>query len=74
MANVRTYYTLAIRYSGGWTNDFGDWDRTVVAQELEDRRYGYDATLKKDMRIIATYGGEQVDIDAAIATLNSEDR
>jgi hypothetical protein len=68
---MRTYWTLAIRESGVWAPQFGDYDREVVEQERLDVLDGYDPPLKRDTKVIKS-GDLQADIDAAIAKLNAK--
>jgi hypothetical protein len=61
------YFTLAVRDSGTWSPQFGDYDRDVVAQESTD---AYSNYKRADRKIIRT-GDSHVEIDRAIAELNS---
>lgn len=52
----RPYYYILAREPHGWTVQFGDYDRKVVAQELEDSyvwRYRHDELRwpRKDLEI-----------------------
>ncbi len=67
---MRTYYTLAVRENGYWSEQFGDWDKECVEVELDDYASGFRSFKKKDMKIIKT-NGKQASINAAIAKLNS---
>jgi hypothetical protein len=67
---AKKYYTLAIKpnFEGAiWGPQFGDYDREVVAQELEDTK---DQWLKGSKFKIIKTGDKQADIDAKIAELN----
>jgi hypothetical protein len=66
----RTYYSLVVWEDDAWAQQFGDYSRKVVRDELEDYRYslGY---RRDQLRILAT-GDEQADIDAAVAQLNAD--
>jgi hypothetical protein len=64
----RPYYTLAVRYDGRWSCEFGDYARDVVEQELQDVRDN-SGIRKADLKIITT-GSSQAAIDAAITALN----
>lgn len=71
---ARKYHTLLICYphenipgAGNWQIHFGDYDKEVVKQELEDEHDS--GTFKKNLKIITT-GPKQADIDAAVAELN----
>lgn len=68
----RPYYTLAvIDGSPGcpWSPEFGDHDKAVVQQELED---WLDQGFKRRELKIITTGGTETEIMAAIAELNKE--
>jgi hypothetical protein len=68
---ARKYFTLVERNEDGkWYPQFGDWKREVVAQEIIDRRAGFEAPRAKDLKIIAS-GPRQVEINAAIAKFNA---
>lgn len=68
MLKSRPYYTLAIREHGRWAPQFGDYERSVVAQEARD---GYSQRRASDRKIVASLPDCDA-IDAAIATLNHE--
>tara|TARA_R110002020_G_scaffold336102_2_gene551226 strand:- start:576 stop:773 length:198 start_codon:yes stop_codon:yes gene_type:complete len=39
----RVYYVMQIEYAPGvWSPEFGDFDRSVVVQEISDRVDSYD--------------------------------
>ena len=43
MTDNRVYYVMQIEYAPGvWSPEFGDFDRSVVTQEISDRVDGYD--------------------------------
>ena len=43
MTDNRVYYVMQIEYAPGvWSPEFGDFDRAVVAQEINDRVDSYD--------------------------------
>jgi len=64
----RTYWTLAVKELGGkWTPQFGDYDRAVVQQELEDTKD--DWSKGSQFKIIKSGGGRK-EIDAAVASMN----
>lgn len=67
----RQYFTLAVKPEAEgnrlWSPQFGDYDRDVVAQELEDTKADWPAGSK--FKIIVS-GGKQADINAAIDKLN----
>lgn len=64
---ARDYFTLVVREDGRWGQQFGDYDREVVAQEIED---SYGDVRKADRKIIRTKPG-QADVNAKVAALNS---
>jgi hypothetical protein len=66
----RPYFSLLSRDAGPWAIEFGDYDREVVASELEDRVDHFVA--RKDLRIIKT-GETQAEIVAAVAALNEQE-
>ena len=68
-ATKKTYFTLAVREAGRWAPQFGDYDRAVVAQELDDLAYG--GIPKRDMRIVKS-ADDQASILAAVATLKAK--
>jgi hypothetical protein len=68
----RPYYTLVvIDGSPGcpWSPEFGDRDKAVVQQELED---WIDRGWKRRELKIITTGGTEAEIMAAVAKLNEE--
>ena len=70
------YYTLFIyeQDHGRWVNHFGDYDKDVVADEMQDLNYGnelYNGIMMKHMRIVKT-SDQQHDIDAALDKLNGK--
>jgi hypothetical protein len=64
----KRYFTLAVRDDGRWAPQFGDYDRSVVADELNDYVDSHDYR-RKDLRILTTTDA-QAAIDAAVAALN----
>lgn len=67
---ARTYYTLAVwpKAEGQqWSPQFGDYDRDVVAQELEDTKTDWPKGSK--FRIIQS-ADKQEAINASIDALN----
>jgi len=65
------YYTLVV-YDidhNKWFAEFGDYDKSVVQDEMDDLSYGYQSILKKNMKIIKT-GVEQSEINRAIDIAN----
>jgi hypothetical protein len=64
----RIYYALAQRENGKWSQQFGDYSKTVVAFERTDMiGRGIKA---KDLKIVKTYD-DQPSINEAIAELNN---
>jgi len=73
MAKSRKYHTLAVRDAEDhvWSPQFGDYDRSVVAQELVDTK---DQWPRGTRFQIITTGDKQRDLDEAIAALNHGQR
>ncbi len=70
MGKTRSYYTLAVREpDSAWGPQFGDYDRKVVAQELQDTRSDWPRGSK--FMILQT-DGHQRSINEAVARLNGE--
>jgi hypothetical protein len=65
MTKMTNYYTLLVLEDDRWVNAFGDYDRDVVKQEIED---SYADTKTK----IITTGPDQLTIDRAVGGLNRE--
>jgi ACT domain-containing protein len=62
----KRYFTLAELIDGQWRAQFGDYDRAVVQDELQDMR---DNDSKARLRIVSS-GDKQADIEQALAKLN----
>ena len=65
------YYTLVV-YDidhNMWYAEFGDYDKSVVQDEMDDLSYGYQSILKKNMKIIKT-SVDQTEINRAINIAN----
>tara|TARA_R100000951_G_C2621583_1_gene174659 strand:+ start:605 stop:832 length:228 start_codon:yes stop_codon:yes gene_type:complete len=65
------YYTLVV-YDidhNKWYAEFGDYDKSVVQDEMNDLNYGYQSILKKNMKIIKT-SVDQSEINKAIDIVN----
>ena len=61
---ARKYHVLLVREDGNWTIDFGDYDKSVVQDERQDKR---DHDIKaKDLHILTVDGDTQAAIDAAV--------
>lgn len=72
---ARKYYTLIDRQIGGkWAPQFGDYDRSVVADELLYHKdtAEYDDAGIIEWKILATKDDRQETINAAIAALNEK--
>lgn len=72
---MRKYFTL-VCYDvdmSRWYPDFGDYEKDVVSQELQDRADSSDGPLKKYMRVITT-GSRQAEIDRAVEQMNTVDK
>lgn len=65
----KKYYTLATREGTTWGPQFGDYDRAVVREELDDMVYN-GSVKRMDATILCT-GPRQDDINNAIAELNA---
>ena len=66
-----TYYTLVV-YNidhNKWYSEFGDYDKSVVQDEMNDLNEGYQSILKKNMKIIKT-SDNQSEINRAIDIAN----
>lgn len=63
------YHTLITREDGIWSPQFGDYDREVVAYEMDDFTE-YQGYARQDVKIIRTKTDAQSEIDALIADLN----
>ena len=68
---MRKYFTLVCYdiHLARWYPDFGDYEKDVVVQELQDRADSSDGPLKKHMRVITT-GSRQAEIDRAVEQMN----
>lgn len=61
---ARKYHVLLVREDGNWTIDFGDYDKSVVQNERQDKR---DHDIKaKDLYILTVNDDTQAEIDAAV--------
>jgi len=65
------YYTLVVYdiENNMWYAEFGDYDKSVVQDEMDDLSYGYQSILKKNMKIIKT-SVDQTEINRAINIAN----
>jgi hypothetical protein len=68
---ARKYHVLMVREEDGqWALDFGDYDESVVKDELQDKR---DHFIKaKDLHILTVDGDTQAAIDAAVKEFRSK--
>lgn len=67
---TRAYYTMIVKEAGEkWSAQFGDYDKEVVKQEVEDEKHNWEKGTK--FRIIKT-GAKQSDIDSYIEELNDK--
>lgn len=67
---ARKYHVLMVREDGQWALDFGDYDKSVVKDELQDKR---DHFIKaKDLHILTVDGDTQAEIDAAVKEFRSK--
>lgn len=67
----KKYYSLIIRSPRAkWGVQFGDYDRSVVAEELRDMKEGHGWERGTQSKIITT-SGKQKDIDAEVVLLNA---
>lgn len=65
----KSYFTLATREDDGlWYAQFGDYDRDVVKQELDDYADG-GSYRRKDMRVVVT-GDDQASVERGVRRLN----
>ena len=71
---MTNYYTLFVyeQDHGRWYNHFGDYDKEVVADEMDDLNHGWEGILLKNMRIVKT-PDDQSAIDAVLDKLNGKD-
>ncbi len=63
------YYSLIVchKSEGVWSVQFGDYDREVVEDEVEDEWKGVPGVRTR----IITTGPTQAEVDAAVAKLNT---
>lgn len=52
---MKKYYTIAFLYNGEWNADFGDHDKEVVKQEIEDSYSDFKTKI-----IVTTKGHEEL--------------
>jgi hypothetical protein len=68
----RPYFMLFVREDGVWVPEFGDYERQIVVDEMEDYHHGYRNVKKKDMKVMRLASGKRLVVDAVQAALNSE--
>lgn len=67
---ARKYHVLMEKQDGHWCHEFGDYDKSVVKDELQDKR---DHDVKaKDLHILTVDGDTQAEIDAAVKEFRSK--
>lgn len=67
MKTIRKYYTLAIKQNGIWSCAFGDYDKSVVQDEMDDmKESGYYDKCK--FKIVCS-DDNQESIDKAVSAL-----
>tara|TARA_X000001388_G_scaffold28532_1_gene20102 strand:+ start:300 stop:515 length:216 start_codon:yes stop_codon:yes gene_type:complete len=68
---MTTYYTLAVYDTEAkkWFNDFGDYEKSLVVEEMENLIWSYLEVKPKHIKILKT-NHDQQSIDAAINKLN----
>lgn len=67
---MRSYYTMIVKEKGEkWSPQFGDYDKEVVEQEIEDDKHNWPKGTK--FKIIKT-SAKQEDIDSYISKLNEK--
>ena len=69
-----TYYSLFV-YDvdhNKWYQEFGDYDKQTVLEEMEDLNYGYQGILKKNMKIVKT-SDDQKSINQMLDKANGKD-
>jgi len=68
---AKKYYTLLSKQGNDpWVIEFGDYSRSVVAQEKEDMKDSWDGHLYK-FKIICT-NDDQASINEAVAKLSGD--
>ena len=65
-SSSRNYYTLVVREDDQWLVQFGDFNKEVVNDEMDD---SYGDYKKKDLKIICT-AESQEQIDTEVRNLN----
>tara|TARA_B100001057_G_scaffold389377_1_gene397079 strand:- start:494 stop:748 length:255 start_codon:yes stop_codon:yes gene_type:complete len=71
LGNGQKYFTLAVycELNKKWFNEFGDYDKEYVADEIYDLIHGYQDIKPKHIKLLKTTD-DQKSIDAAIDKLN----
>ena len=65
-SSSKNYYTLVVRENDQWSPQFGDFNKEVVNDEMDD---SYGEYKKKDLRVICT-SESQEQIDTEVRNLN----
>jgi hypothetical protein len=65
-SSSRNYYTLVVRENDQWLVQFGDFNKEVVNDEMDD---SYGDYKKKDLKVICT-AESQEQIDTEVRNLN----
>ena len=69
---MKRYYSLIVKEVGSpWSVQFGDFDKEVVEQELEDEKHNWPRGTR--FRVIKT-GAKQEEINSAIRDLNQREK
>jgi len=70
---MTNYYTLMVYEveHNKWFNHFGDYDKDVVKDEMDDLANGYEGLLKKNMKIVKS-SDDQNEIDLMLKKANGE--
>mgnify|MGYP003132001348 FL=1 len=69
---TKPYYTL-VAYNlehDRWYSEFGDYDKSVVQDELDDMNQGYQGISKRHLKIIKTDSDDQRTINTVIRQFN----
>ena len=55
------YYTLFVYNAdhNKWYQEFGDYDKQTVKDEMDDLKHGYQGILKKHMKIVKSSEDKQ---------------
>lgn len=65
------YYVAVVYSMHAWQQEFGDYDKKVVKQEIKDLKYSDKLCgIRQPYKLLTVRTDEQEDIDAAIAELS----